>query len=69
MYIALMFIKFFLKGDTALSDNYRPIPLVSVIAKLFEKVVYNHVYGFFTKYFFFIKINIDLEQNTQQNLP
>ena len=40
-------VPFYKKGDIAKCDNYRPIPLLS--ARLFEKMVYNQLYEYFTK--------------------
>ena len=42
-------VPFYKKGDIAKCDNYRPISLLSAISKLFEKVVYNQLYEYFTK--------------------
>ena len=42
-------IPFYKKGDIAKCDNYRAISLLSAISKLFEKVVYNQLYEYFTK--------------------
>ena len=42
-------VPFFKKGDIAKCDNYQPMSLLSAISKLFEKVVYNQLYEYFTK--------------------
>ena len=41
------------KGDNHSVENYRPISLLPSISKLFEKVVYDQIYTYFTnnKYF------------------
>lgn len=40
----------FKKGDKAKIENYRPITLISIFSKIFEKVFYRQVMGFFNKY-------------------
>ena len=35
------------KGEDTVFGNYRPISLLNVISKLFERVVYNQVYAYF----------------------
>ena len=37
----------FKKGDCSLVSNYRPISLISCVGKLFERVVYKHLYNYF----------------------
>ena len=48
---ALMFsfLPLYKKGDKTKCDSYRPISLLCAISKLFEKVVYNQLYDYFTK--------------------
>ena len=38
----------FKKNDCMIMDNYRPILLLPAISKVFEKVVYNQLYTYFT---------------------
>ena len=35
------------KGDAQLFDNYRPISLLPIFGKIFEKILYNRLYNFF----------------------
>ena len=37
----------FKKGDTQLLDNYRPISIIPIFGKIFEKVIYDRLYSFF----------------------
>ena len=37
------------KDDKAKTNNYRPISLLSSISKMFQKVVYNQLYRYFTQ--------------------
>ena len=43
------------KGDITIPDNYRPISLLTSISKLFEKVVFIQLYGYFQKYKLFFE--------------
>jgi hypothetical protein len=43
----------FKKGNKHNVSNYRPIALLSVISKIFEKIVCNKIYDFFEKYHIF----------------
>ena len=36
------------KGDVELLDNYRPISVLPIYGKIFEKILYNRLYSFFT---------------------
>ena len=41
-------IPLFKKGDQHVLDNYRPISLLPAISKVFEKIVYNQLFKYFT---------------------
>ena len=41
-------ILLFKKGDEHILDNYRPISLLPAISKVFEKIVFNQLYQYFT---------------------
>ena len=41
-------VPLFKKGNPHLLDNYRPISLLSTLSKIFEKVVFQQVYSYFT---------------------
>ena len=43
------------KDDETLFTNYRPISLLPVISKIFERIMYNQVFDFFTKNKLFYK--------------
>ena len=36
------------KGDTQLFENYRPISVLPIFSKVFEKILYHRLYSFFT---------------------
>ena len=36
------------KGDTQLFENYRPISVLPIFSKIFEKILYHRLYSFFT---------------------
>ena len=36
------------KDDPQLLDNYRPVSVLPIFGKLFEKVIYSRLYSFFT---------------------
>lgn len=40
----------FKKGNKEKCENYRPIALIPVIAKILERIIYNIIYGFLEKY-------------------
>ena len=40
-------IPLFKKGDASNMSNYRPISLLPTISKVFERVIYNHLYDYF----------------------
>ena len=39
-------VPIFKAGDRSCASNYRPITLISNIAKIFEKIIYNRLYAF-----------------------
>ena len=36
----------FKKGDSQIFDNYRPISLIPIFGKIFEKLIYSRMYSF-----------------------
>ena len=49
------------KSDFTAVGNYRPVSILSVVSKIFERVVYDQVYSYFTKPNYFMNFNLDLE--------
>lgn len=47
-------------GDKSSSNNYRPISLISNLAKIFEKIIYNRLYDFCNINKLIVKINLVL---------
>ena len=37
------------KGNKELLENYRPVSVLPIFGKIFEKIIYNRLYNFFTK--------------------
>ena len=37
------------KGDRDKVNNYRPVSLLSIVSKIIERCIYNHIYSFFSK--------------------
>ena len=37
------------KGDRDKVNNYRPVSLLSIVSKIIERCIYNHIYGFVSK--------------------
>ena len=56
------------KGDQHLLDNHRPISLLPVICKVFDKIVYNQLFKYFTDNIFFTPVSTELEVYIPQNL-
>ena len=48
------------QGDKTNIANYRPISLISNLAKIFERIIYNRIYSFVQKVTFFHNINTGL---------
>ena len=45
-------------GDATDPANYRPISTLSSFSKVFEKLIYNHLYTFLEKYGIFVLVSI-----------
>ena len=35
------------KSSKQLADNYRPVSLLCILGKIFERIIYKHIYNFF----------------------
>ena len=53
----------FKKEDPQLPSNYRPIPVLSVYSKLYEKCMYSRLYAFLTKYKLLFKKKFGFRNN------
>ena len=40
----------FKQGSSSDMSNYRPISVISVVAKVFERITYNQVYGYLSEH-------------------
>ena len=59
-------IPIFKKDDPMLCINYRPISLLFIYSKIFEKLIYSRMYYFLNKKItLFMRNNLDLGRNTQ----
>ena len=41
----------FKKAEAFIASNYRPVSLLSILAKVFEKIVFKHLYNYFRDHF------------------
>ena len=44
-------------GDKTLLSNYRPISILNSFSKIFEKVIYYHLFDFIDKIIFYTNFN------------
>ena len=51
----------FKKGDKQLIKNYRPISLLPVCGKIFEKTIFNNLYNHLTTHNLITKTNLDFD--------
>ena len=63
-------IPIFKNDDETDPSNYRPISLLSIFNRIFEKVMYRSVSKFFLRNtIFYMKINTVFAKNVQLNMP
>ena len=53
----------FKKGDPSLVSNYRPISLIPIFSKIFERVIYNRIYNYMTTNNLFYKKQFGFQKN------
>lgn len=56
-------VPIFKSGDKFLSGNYRPISLLPVLSKIFERVMYNRLVNFLNRKNFFYKFQYGFREN------
>ena len=56
------------KGDDGLFTNYRPIPLLSSVSKIFERVIFNQIIHYFDRYKLFYKSQYDFQKKITPEL-
>ena len=49
-------------------QNYRPISVLPVMSKVFEKIIYKRLVSFINKNKIYITVNLGLEKNMEQTL-
>ena len=52
------------KGNKQSLENYRPISSLPIYSKIFERVIYNEMFTFFTENNLSLQINQDLDLGT-----
>ena len=60
-------IPLYKKDDKLIMNNYRPISLLALISKLFEKVAFEQSSDFFQSITTFMMANMALEKSTRPN--
>ena len=60
-------VPIFKKGDKSIPGNYRPISILPIISKLFDKLVNNRIVNFWKGTKYCIITSMDLDTDTIQN--
>jgi hypothetical protein len=55
-------------GDKDDYGNYRPISILPTFSKIYEKVIHKRLYSYFLKNSILLIVNMDLGQNTPQQM-
>ena len=50
------------KGDKQTIKNYRPVSLLPICGKIFERLLYDTMFDFFLRIIYFLQINLDSDQ-------
>ena len=62
-------ISLFKKGNPEIPSYYRPISLLPILSKIFEKLMYRRLYRFLEIQKFSIPYNLDSKKTTQLTMP
>ena len=57
------------KGDSQLLENYRPVSMLPIFGKLFEKIIYSRLYSFLMTKILYVDNNLASGSITQPLMP
>ena len=63
-----MVIQIHRKGDTTLTENYRPISLLSVFSKIFKKLMHQRLYSFLELHNILFEMQFGFQMDIQQTM-
>ena len=61
-------VPIFKAGDSSLVSNYRPVSILSIFSKIFERLVYNRIIKFMNHYNLFYKLQFGFRQKYSTSL-